>query len=112
VTDASYHASKHAVIGLTRRAAMEYAPRGTRINTVRPGGDRGLLDAGRLGVPLPQGTIDTPMITAMIANGDFDEAGPIAEQPIGRPGRAEDIAAWIDSDPPHHSFARSSTLHS
>jgi NAD(P)-dependent dehydrogenase (short-subunit alcohol dehydrogenase family) len=94
LTDASYHASKHAVIGLTRRAAMEYAPRGTRINTVRPG------------------TIDTPMITAMIANGDFDEAGPIAEQPIGRPGRAEDIAAWIDSDPPHHSFARSSTLHS
>src|SRR6516164_1799603 len=28
----SYHASKHAVIGLTRSAGVEYAPRGIRIN--------------------------------------------------------------------------------
>jgi NAD(P)-dependent dehydrogenase (short-subunit alcohol dehydrogenase family) len=74
---ASYHASKHAVIGLTRSAAMEYAPRGIRINAVCPG------------------TIATPMVTAMIAKGDLDETEAIANQPIGRLGTPEEIAAAV-----------------
>ena len=42
---ASYCASKHAVIGLTRSAAIEYAQQGVRINAVSPGATRtGMLE--------------------------------------------------------------------
>ena len=33
-----YSASKHAIIGLTRCAALEYGERGIRINSISPGG--------------------------------------------------------------------------
>ena len=76
-TRASYHASKHAVIGLTRSAALEYAPRGVRINAVCPG------------------TIDTPMVSTMLET----QAGALQEimkeQPIARLGRADEIAAAV-----------------
>jgi len=74
---AAYHASKHGVIGLTRSAALEYAPRGIRINAVCPG------------------IIDTPMVSEMLV----DQAEAMKElmkaQPIGRLGRAEEIASAV-----------------
>jgi NAD(P)-dependent dehydrogenase (short-subunit alcohol dehydrogenase family) len=74
---ASYHASKHGVLGLTKSAALEYAPRGVRINAVCPG------------------TIDTPMVADMLAKGELDMAEAIRNQPIGRLGTADEIAAAV-----------------
>ena len=74
---ASYHATKHGVIGLTKSAALEYAPRGIRINAVCPG------------------TIETPMVTDMVAKGELDIPDALANQPIGRLGRGDEIAAAV-----------------
>jgi NAD(P)-dependent dehydrogenase (short-subunit alcohol dehydrogenase family) len=74
---AAYHASKHGVIGLTRSAALDYAPRGVRINAICPG------------------TFETPMVTDMIAKGELDVSEATKNQPIGRLGRAEEIAAAV-----------------
>jgi NAD(P)-dependent dehydrogenase (short-subunit alcohol dehydrogenase family) len=74
---AAYHASKHGVIGLTKSAALEYAPRGIRINAICPG------------------TIATPMVTDMLTKGDLDLATAIANQPIARLGEPEEIAASV-----------------
>jgi NAD(P)-dependent dehydrogenase (short-subunit alcohol dehydrogenase family) len=74
---AAYHASKHGVIGLTRSAALEYAPRGIRINAVCPG------------------TIETPMVQDMIDKGELDVPEAVKNQPIGRLGQADEIAAAV-----------------
>ncbi len=74
---AAYHGSKHAVIGMTKSAGIEYAPRGIRINAVCPG------------------TIDTPMVAAMLKGQSEAMAGIIKQQPIGRLGRAEEVAAAV-----------------
>ena len=71
---AAYHASKHGVIGLTKCAAMDYAALGIRVNAICPG------------------CIDTPMGDAI----DPDAMKEfLKDQPIGRMGRAEEIAAAV-----------------
>jgi NAD(P)-dependent dehydrogenase (short-subunit alcohol dehydrogenase family) len=74
---AAYHASKHGVIGLTRSAALEYAPRGIRINAVCPG------------------TIDTPMVADMLEKQADAMKEIMRDQPIGRLGRPEEIASAV-----------------
>src|SRR5213592_2438777 len=74
---AAYHASKHGVVGLTKSAALEYAPRGIRINAICPG------------------TIETPMVAEMVATRELDMDEAIANQPIARLGQASEIAATV-----------------
>ncbi len=78
-----YVASKHAVAGMTRSAAVEYADRGIRINAVAPG------------------LVDTPLMERIYAsNPDMREEAD-SWQPIGRPGKPEEIAeavVWLSSD--------------
>lgn len=77
----AYSASKHAVIGLTKSAALDHIRAGVRINCVCPG------------------LIPTPLADELIPGGDMAAAGKI--HPIGRLGRPEEIAdaiAWLLSD--------------
>jgi NAD(P)-dependent dehydrogenase (short-subunit alcohol dehydrogenase family) len=74
---AAYHASKHGVIGLTKSAALEYAAKGIRINAVCPG------------------TIDTPMVAQMLAKEPEAMKEILRDQPIGRLGRPDEIAAVV-----------------
>ena len=74
---AIYHASKHGVIGLTKSAALEYASKGIRINAVCPG------------------TVETPMVEDMLAKEPDAMKEILRDQPIGRLGRPEEIAAAV-----------------
>lgn len=74
---AAYHASKHGVIGMTKSAALEYAPRGVRINAVCPG------------------VINTPMVADMLETQREAMDEFLKLQPIGRLGLAEEIAASV-----------------
>ena len=74
---ATYHATKHGVIGLTKSVALEYAARGIRVNAVCPG------------------TINTPMVEKMLANEPEAMKGILRDKPIGRLGRPEEIASAV-----------------
>ena len=78
---ASYGATKHGVLGLTKSAALDYARRSIRINAVCPG------------------TSETPMVSEMTAKGELEAPDAVSNQPIGRLGRADEIAAAVQSEP-------------
>jgi len=71
-----YAASKHAVEGLTRSAALEAAEFGVRVNVVAPG------------------PIDTAMLTRFTGTTER-KAGLVAGVPLQRMGRPEEIAQMI-----------------
>lgn len=79
---AAYHGTKHGVIGLTRSVALEYAPRGIRINAVCPG------------------TIETPMVSDMLDKGMLAMDDLLSDLPMKRIGKGSEIAdavLWLCS---------------
>jgi NAD(P)-dependent dehydrogenase (short-subunit alcohol dehydrogenase family) len=79
-----YIMSKHAVLGLSRTAALEGAPFGVRVNSVHPG------------------FIDSRMLTDIVHNlGAPDAETLVPAVPLGRLGSVEDVAsavAYLASD--------------
>jgi NAD(P)-dependent dehydrogenase (short-subunit alcohol dehydrogenase family) len=73
-TLAPYTASKHAVIGLTKSAALEYAAQHIRVNAICPG------------------AVVTDMIHRITKNDPAVEASFAKLQPIGRMGTPDEIA--------------------
>jgi NAD(P)-dependent dehydrogenase (short-subunit alcohol dehydrogenase family) len=78
-----YAASKHAVVGMTRTVALEYATRDIRVNAVCPG------------------AVMTPMLDGVIKEHPKIEQTLIDYEPMRRLGRPEEIgevAVWLCSD--------------
>jgi NAD(P)-dependent dehydrogenase (short-subunit alcohol dehydrogenase family) len=72
----AYVAAKHAVIGLSKAAAIEYAAQGIRINALAPG----LVET-----PMTKHWFDDPQMRAFF----------LANSPIGRFAQPEEIAAMV-----------------
>lgn len=78
-----YCATKHAVLGLTKSAALEYGAQGVRVNAVCPG------------------VVRTPMVEAVISGTGTSLDDWSKLQPIGRFGTPSEIGeavAWLCSD--------------
>ena len=73
---APYVAAKHAVIGLTKAAALEYARQKIRINALAPG----LVETG-----MTKHWFDDPSIRETL----------LANSPMGRPAQPEEIAGMV-----------------
>jgi NAD(P)-dependent dehydrogenase (short-subunit alcohol dehydrogenase family) len=79
----TYTATKHAVVGLTKSAALDYATKNIRINAVAPG------------------AIRTDIILQQMDFGTYDEKTVTEMFPMKRMGNPQEIAngiAWLCSD--------------
>jgi NAD(P)-dependent dehydrogenase (short-subunit alcohol dehydrogenase family) len=74
---ASYIASKHGVVGLTRTAALEYVKDGIRVNAVNPG------------------LIDTQIGRDVVSGNEEAYQDMVKSVPMGRAGRPEEIASAV-----------------
>ncbi|MEO7000690.1 MAG: SDR family NAD(P)-dependent oxidoreductase [Ktedonobacterales bacterium] len=87
---AGYVAGKHGVIGLTRSAALDYAPRGIRVNAIAPG----------------------PILSERLLGLTEQQREPVTRAvPMGRIGWPEEVAftaAWLCSD--YASFITGATI--
>lgn len=78
-----YTASKHAILGLTKTAALTYARQGIRVNALLPG------------------VTHTAMVEGVLAMGPEAKATLDGASPMGRMGTAEEMAEaaiWLCSD--------------
>ena len=83
---APYATTKAAIVGLTRSAAVEWAPHGVRVNAVGPG----YVDAGVLSAAIAAGTLDPAEVLQRIPAGrlaDPDEIGAMVSF-LASPGAA------------------------
>ena len=74
---APYATTKAAIVGLTRSAAVEWAPLGVRVNAVGPG------------------YVDTGVLSAAIASGTIDRADVLKRIPVGRLADPDEIGAMV-----------------
>jgi NAD(P)-dependent dehydrogenase (short-subunit alcohol dehydrogenase family) len=78
-----YSATKHAVAGLTRCAALDYAQQAIRVNATSPG------------------MIETPLMVRTAANMEVPPEAFHAMHPVGRMGKSQEVAdavLWLCSD--------------
>jgi NAD(P)-dependent dehydrogenase (short-subunit alcohol dehydrogenase family) len=74
---ALYAASKHAVEGLSKAAALEFGRQSIRVNTIAPG------------------FITTPMLERHVGGSEERRNGMAASVPMGRIGRADEVAKGV-----------------
>jgi 3alpha(or 20beta)-hydroxysteroid dehydrogenase len=87
----SYAATKHAILGLTRVAALELAPRGIRVNAMCPGA----VDTAMSNPSLLDPDAD-PEETSKVLDGLYRKLVPLGR--MGRPEEVARLALFLTSD--------------